>query len=579
MAARRKAALDSDHDRRSVGAGPLAAIYVRQSRTDDSKKDKQKREHAVETTLDTQAAACKREAVKRGFVLDSESVYSERYTGAEMWDRPVLSELRRRIKERAYGALFVYSTDRLARDPIHLALILEECQRANCELVFVTEPLEDSPEGELILYIKGYAAKIERLRIKDRMARGRNAIIAAGKLTCQGNAPYGYQFDPANRVRVIDPATAPTVQDIFRWTVEGMSARQIKDRLISMRIPCPAEHHGKQFKAGKPIWNISAVARILADETYTGITFVNKTKVTDVRVKATGKHVSEIRPKNEWKRLPDGVTPAIITREVFDAARLQVIAHRRKSDYSRNSLRPVLLRGLVFCGECGCAMWPMSESTHKPANPLRSVYKCSAKRRKPSDNHSRREAVCSAKRVIAAELEDRVWAKLVTFIVAPELVETEVERVLSSAPDSTMTSDLDGVKKQLIAAKRLRDAALDKYEDAVADDDRELQDRWDRKAKSASDDIRALSAVQKQLESKLAAFTHRGRSAKAFAKKVRAVLSLRPEDYTFEEKRAALEALAVRVYDCVCHATRIELNTGILEGTQQEQNVAIEVRA
>lgn len=552
-----------------------AAIYTRQSRTDDSKKDKQKRDHKVETTLETQAAACKRAAISAGYSVSDAAVFSERYTGAEMWDRPILSELRRQIKARDYKALFVYSTDRLARDPIHLALILEECERAGCELVFVTEPIEKSPEGELILYIKGYAAKIERLRIKDRMARGRNAIIAAGKLTCQGNPPYGYKFDPANRVRVVDPETAPIVRDIFRWTIEGLSCPQIKDRLISLRLPCPATHHGKKFKAGDPIWNVSAVARILADDSYTGITYVNKTKVTDERLKSSGKHLSKWLDKKDWKTLPDGVTPAIISREVFDAAREQVIKHRRKSDYTRNSLRPVLLRGLVFCGQCGAAMYPMSETTHKiePAN--RPVYKCSDSRRKPVSG----KVPCKAKRLIAADLEHRVWNKLAAFFLDPKTVQREVEKVLSSTPDDGLERDLASAETQLEKIKRVREAALNKYEEAIADEDDDLAARWDSKAKEANSDVRALADVIKNLKGRLAAYNSSGKVARAFAKQCKQIMGLKPDTFSFEEKRAALEALAVRVFALHGQPITIQLNTSLLTEQQIESNATVEVTA
>ena len=40
---------------------------------------------------------------------------------------------------------------------------------------FVTEPLDNSPEGHLIRYVKGYAAQIEREKIIDRTVRGRMA--------------------------------------------------------------------------------------------------------------------------------------------------------------------------------------------------------------------------------------------------------------------------------------------------------------------------------------------------------------------------------------------------------------------
>jgi site-specific DNA recombinase len=556
-----------------------AAIYARQSRTDDSKADKVKREQKVETTLDTQTAACIRDANKRGYSVPKDACYTERYTGAEMWDRPVLSELRRRIKNRDYRALFVYSTDRLARDPIHLALILEECQRANCELVFVTEPLEDSPEGELILYIKGYAAKIERLRIKDRMARGRNAIIAAGKLTCQGTASYGFKFDPANRVRVIDEETAPIVRDIYRWTIEGMSAHAIAERLRSMRLPCPAEYAGKKFKAGPPIWSNSAISRILNDDAYTGKTYVNKFKVTETRHKKSGRYFAAQRDRKEWKTLPAGVTPAIISQETYDAARKACERNKKRSDFTRNSKRPVLLRGFVFCGKCQAALYPMSETTHRTDVPNRAVYKCSTSRLKRSmAANGKRPDVCNPKRLIAADLECAVWDKLVSFLLAPDVIAKEVERVLSTVPDLSLASDLRAAEAQVTKARRVRDAALTKYEDAIADGDDELAERWDAKAKEANSDVKALASVIKDLTNRLGAYSNSGKTARAFAKQCKQIMASGSGDFTFEEKRAALEALNVKVFAADGLPVRMTVNTAILT-EQTETQVTVEVTA
>jgi site-specific DNA recombinase len=553
-----------------------AAIYARQSRTDDSKKDKQKKDQHVETTLDTQSAACRKEATLRGFRVDDASVFSERYTGAEMWDRPVLSDLRRRIKAKEYTALFVYSTDRLARDPIHLALILEECQRANCELVFVTEPLEDSPEGELILYIKGYAAKIERLRIKDRMARGRNAITAAGKLNCSGTPLYGYQFDFTNRTRIIDPPTASIVKDIFRWTTEGQSGCSIAKRLNTMGVPCPSVQRGTQRQRGKPIWFASAVNRILHNESYCGVTHVNKTRATDERTKKTGRHKVAPVAKEEWKTLPDGVTPAIVDRATFDQAHKMMAKNTRRADYSRNSVRPRLLRGVLFCADCGCPMYPMMSDASKDG--LTPVYRCSASRRKPDyitgGQFPLAVSKCKAKRIIGAPLEEIVWSKLVTFLLNPKIVEREVERVLSAVPDTTLTVDLDGAETQLARSRRLRDAALIKYDEAIREGDDELAARWDDKIKEASSDMRALSAVIADLNARLAAYNNSSKTARAFAVQCKKVLA--NDHFTFAERRAALEALNVKVYAADGKQVRIQLNTALVT-EQVRSNVAVEV--
>ena len=58
----------------------------------------------------------------------------------------------------------------------------EECQKVGAELLFVTEPLDTSPEGQLIAYVKGYAAQLEREKIKDRAIRGQRARAEQGRL-------------------------------------------------------------------------------------------------------------------------------------------------------------------------------------------------------------------------------------------------------------------------------------------------------------------------------------------------------------------------------------------------------------
>jgi hypothetical protein len=64
------------------------------------------------------------------------------YTGTELWDRPLLSRDRADLRAGTFQTLIAQATDRLSRDPIHLAIVAEECERAGAELIFVTEPLD-----------------------------------------------------------------------------------------------------------------------------------------------------------------------------------------------------------------------------------------------------------------------------------------------------------------------------------------------------------------------------------------------------------------------------------------------------
>jgi site-specific DNA recombinase len=103
------------------------------------------------------------------------------YSGAELYDRPLLSRDRADLKSGQFQALITYSTDRLSRDPIHLAILAEDCQRHGIQLVFVSEPLDTTPEGQLIQYVKGYSNKMEREKIRERQLRGKRQRALNGQ--------------------------------------------------------------------------------------------------------------------------------------------------------------------------------------------------------------------------------------------------------------------------------------------------------------------------------------------------------------------------------------------------------------
>jgi site-specific DNA recombinase len=116
-------------------------------------------------------------------VKASPSRRSSRKTSPELsWHGRCWDQLRSGIKSGAYAAVFCYATDRLSRSPVHLVLIAEECQKCEVALVFVTEPLDSSPEGQLLTFVRGWAAQLEREKIKDRTIRGKASRIASGRL-------------------------------------------------------------------------------------------------------------------------------------------------------------------------------------------------------------------------------------------------------------------------------------------------------------------------------------------------------------------------------------------------------------
>ena len=162
-------------------------IYCRVSTEDQEREG---------TSLQSQLEACKKLAEEQGYDIQEEHIISETYSGLSL-DRPKLTELREWVRDKKVDAVIAFTLDRLSRDPVHFIILQEELERAGVALIMVTEDVDGSDMGRLITYIKGFAAKLEAEKIKERTSRGRRARIASGRLA-NGRASnlFGYDYIP-----------------------------------------------------------------------------------------------------------------------------------------------------------------------------------------------------------------------------------------------------------------------------------------------------------------------------------------------------------------------------------------------
>lgn len=239
-----------------------AAVYLRVS-------TKQQREDG--SSLASQAEQCLALARAEGYEVPDGYICQEDWPGTEL-ARPELDRVRELVRQRLIVALIAYSTDRLSRSPIHVGLIAEECQKNGVKLVFVSEPLDASPEGMLISYVKGYAAQLERVRILDRTCRGKLARARSGKLPQgTGRGMYGYRYEggkDGSGKRVVVDQEAQVVRRMFQLASEGFSAHRIAKALNIDDIP--------SFNGGR--WQPRVVLRMLHNSVYSGKTYYRRTR-------------------------------------------------------------------------------------------------------------------------------------------------------------------------------------------------------------------------------------------------------------------------------------------------------------
>lgn len=490
---------------------PLAAIYVRVSTTVQEEEG---------TSLATQEAACRSFAQERGYTVSEGHFYREVHTGVELWTRPELTRLREAMRRGEVDFVVAYAIDRLSRDPTHLGVLISEADHYGVEVFFVTEALDNTPEGQLIRFVRGYAAKVEHEKIRERCIRGRYARVKEGKIHNHAHELYGYRRDKERGVRIILPEEAAVVRRIYEHVADRQSIRSLCKQLNDEGISPPSV--GKfTFKKNPrtPFWGHGVISRILHEPAYKGETVL-------WRWKSQGPNkYPEIRPEEEWLRLPDGVTPAIVSPSLWEIVQERLRTNKGERTRNMDKARQYLLRGLVKCAVCGRSLW---------ANPERNirVYRCSS-RETP-------QGPCGGKRVPADPIEDWVWSQIYSLLTDPGIIEREVERQRSAGPDPGLVAELNSARQDIVrlekqqerlvsAFKLSEDLPIDLFQREIAGVQKQKMTLQDR-----------MKVLEERLQEKeqvsLSTLTE-------YCQRVRSNL----EAFTFEEKRFALEALAIQV--------------------------------
>jgi DNA invertase Pin-like site-specific DNA recombinase len=109
-----------------------------------------------------------------------EEVFHEKRSGRSRNDRPELAALLGSL--RSGDLVLATVTDRIARDPLDMLNIVATVKEAGAALRLLDEPFIDTTSeiSDLVVYIIGWAARWQRLRILENTAHGREAARQRG---------------------------------------------------------------------------------------------------------------------------------------------------------------------------------------------------------------------------------------------------------------------------------------------------------------------------------------------------------------------------------------------------------------
>lgn len=406
-----------------------AALYTRVSTEEQAKK----------FGLDSQLIELRALAAEKGWTVGTGAEYvDDGYSGADV-DRPALTRLRDAARAGAFDVILAHDPDRLSRRLVHQVFLLEEFETAGVHVEFKTTPREDTPEGQLLLNVKGAVAEYERVKIRERTLRGKREKARRG-LIVSGPIPYGYLNDPSTPGKLrVHEEHASVVRMIYTWLVEEYrSARGIVVELRRLGIRPPRGHR----------WAKSSVRNLLTNPVYTGRAYFNRRQRIPSLLtgrKGTGRR---FRPESEWIVI---AVPAILPEGLFERAQAQLTKNRSMLA-GRPSKRVYLLRGLLRCGFCGRSF--VANVSHG-----RREYRCGGRDRLQGEQR------CGAKVLGADRIEALIWQTVIGVLKRPAVLSEKLEtyRVRLGARDVEVRSEIERLARQLAEADRQEARLLDLY--------------------------------------------------------------------------------------------------------------------
>jgi site-specific DNA recombinase len=377
------------------------ALYARVS-TDAQQK---------EGTIESQIVELKRQIAAAGQVLVKEYI-DDGYSGS-LLDRPALEQLRQDVKTDQFDAIYFLCADRIAREVAYQSIIVSELLKYGKQIVINGKDYIENPENKLTLTMLGAFAEFERAKIMERMMRGKLHRLRMGQLVGSGLSPFGYEYvrktPTTPSALVINEKQAEAVQWMFETYASGGSFCAITRSL---------EERGIRTRTGKPLWSVDHVKTMLQNHTYTGTRYYNTMTPVPIGDATTKRRIKYIyKDRSEWIAVK---VPAIVSQEVFDKVQERIQAYQRYCHPPAHHL----LRGLIECGECGCAYysyrryWKRARAGQQRRVYHKAAYECRGRARENTHSPYAIER-CHNSEIATHLLEEKVFEMIRDVMLDP----------------------------------------------------------------------------------------------------------------------------------------------------------------
>ncbi len=333
------------------------------------------------------------------------------FTGGNM-DRPALKRLLAEVEAGNIDCVLCYKVDRLSRSLLDFARIISIFEKHHVSFVSITQQFNSATSmGRLVLNVLLSFAQFEREIISERTRDKIAATRRKGKWS--GGLPVlGYDVDPQVLRLVVNPKEAARVRAIFDLYLEYQGLLPVVREL---------ERRGWRTKA----W-VTRKGRKMGGQPFT------KTNLHKLLTNAT--YAGKLRYKTE---LHHGEHPAIMHPVQWQKVQELLHGNHHRGPVPRKNGSGAILKGLLHCRPCGCAMTP----THATKGGKRyRYYICSVAQKRGCDR-------CPSQSVPAGQMERIVVAQISKLGQDPGRLKTILAE--ASKQRQTRLAELEGERRGL----------------------------------------------------------------------------------------------------------------------------------
>ena len=408
-----------------------AALYIRLSKEDESEGPSQSVQNQ-ESLL--------REFVQQHRVSVYDTYVDDGWSGTN-FDRPSFQRMIADIEAKKVNMVITKDLSRLGRDYIMTGHYMEryfpEHRVRYISLLDGIDTGVDSTANDITpfraimndMYAKDISKKIKSVK-RDKQRKGQ--FIG-------GKPVYGYKMHPTEKNKiVIDEEVAPVVRRIFALALSGMSCRNIATLLNQEGVPTPATYANLPVARPGPytgLWSSERISDMLQNETYIG----NMVQGRSVKISYKSKKCLKQDPAN-WV-VVEGTHEPLIDRETFQKVRMLVNSRR----HTRSRTYDFLLKGLIFCHECG---YPLAVLNRKNARGEDVLYfVCRTYQR------FTKAGVCTCHSIKEKTVTDVVIAKVrevcQAYLNPDELLPVAREAVENAGKQSSLETELQALQSKI----------------------------------------------------------------------------------------------------------------------------------